>query len=364
VIYGKDASEIGKPAAAILGQDFQYVSGAGEELNQNRGDYLITSTSRVSGWKAVTVIPKNELFGFVYTIVRTIAISLFILLGLSIITAIIIATGITKPLLNLQKKMKLVSQGDLNVSIDIQHGEVGKISVTIDRMLTDIRSLIQTIYHDEEEKRQLEILALQSQIKPHFMYNTLNAIKWMAKIQGASGIEEALTAFSAVIRFTAKTQSDYVTVREEVEFIKNYTKILDIRYLNKFDVSFDIDPGVWEYLTLKFLLQPLVENAIFHGFDEISYKGMLEVRVYEEAGNIVMTVTDNGRGMSPQEQEGLEHNKASDQLNSIGINNIRKRINLHFGQGYGLTITSEVNTGTTAKIVVPVINQAEKGGPE
>jgi two-component system sensor histidine kinase YesM len=361
IIYSKDSGEIGKPAPGILGQDFKYVSGAGEELSQNNGEYLIASTSQVTGWKAVTVIPKNELFGFVYTIVRTIAISLFVLLGLSILTSIYIATGITKPLLNLQKKMNLVSQGNLDVEIDIQHGDVGKISVAIDRMLKEIRRLIRTIYREEQEKRQLEILALQSQIRPHFMYNTLNAIKWMAKIQGASGIEEALTAFSSVIQFTAKTQRDFVTIREEVEFIKNYTKILDLRYLNKFEVSFDIDPRVWEYQTLKFMLQPLVENAIFHGFDKIAYKGKLRIQIYEEAGRLVMIVADNGRGMSPAQRESLDHDKGAGHLNSIGIANIRKRIALHYGQGYGLSIASEENAGTTAKIVVPAIKEENQG---
>lgn len=361
VIYSKDGGEIGKPAAELLGQEFKYISGAGEELKQNNNEYLITSTSQLTGWKAMTVIPKNELFGFVYTIVRTIAISLFVLLGLSIITSIYIATSITKPLLHLQKKMKLVSQGHLDVDIDIPHGDVGKISVTIDQMLKEIRRLIQTIYEDEQEKRQLEILALQSQIKPHFMYNTLNAIKWMAKIQGASGIEEALTAFSSVIRFTAKTERDFVTVREEVEFIKNYTKILDIRYFNKFEVSYDIDPGVWEYQTLKFMLQPLVENAIFHGFDNIPYKGKLQIQIYEEEGHIVMIVADNGRGMAPEQQDSPDSDKAADHLNSIGINNIRKRIELHYGQGYGLSITSEENAGTTAKIIIPIIHRENQG---
>lgn len=361
VIYSTNGEEIGKPAAAILGSHVQLVSGGGEQLQQDEDHYFMSSTSSLTGWKTVTVIPKNELFGFVDTIVRTIAISLFILLGLSIITSIYIATSITKPLLQLQRQMKLVSQGNLDVTFEPGQGEIGKISVTIDQMLKEIRRLIQTIYHEEQEKRQMELLALQSQIRPHFMYNTLNAIKWMAKMQGAAGIEEALTAFSSVIRFTARTQSDYVMVKEEVEFIKSYTKILDIRYFNKFDVTFDIDPGVWEYQILKFMLQPLVENAIFHGFDEIPYKGKLEIRIREQAGHLVMTVTDNGRGMSPDQSKALKQNDTGEHLNSIGLNNIRRRIELFFGSGYGLTIRSEVNAGTTATIVVPIIEPVNAG---
>ncbi|SDW77419.1 two-component system, sensor histidine kinase YesM [Paenibacillus sp. CF384] len=363
IIYSKDGGDIGKSAEAVLGKSFQTIAGGGkEQLYQDKQYYAIKATSSLSGWSAVTVIPKHELFGFVDTILRTIAISLFVLLGLSIAASIYIATGVTKPLRRLERQMKLVSQGELDISIDIQHGEVGKIGVTINRMLRDIRRMIRTIYTEEQEKRRLETLALQSQIRPHFMYNTLNSIKWMAKMQGASGIEEALTAFSSVIQFTARTQLDFVSVREEIQFIRDYSKILDIRYLGKFELTFDIDEEVWDYQILKFLLQPLVENAIFHGFDTIPYKGKLEIRVHEEEGNIRITVTDNGRGMSPQQLGSMNTSRhTDDNLNAIGISNIRKRIELHFGTSYGLTITSVENAGTTASLLVPVIKQAFKG---
>jgi two-component system sensor histidine kinase YesM len=365
VIYSKNGSEIGKPASDLLGQPLQAVSiSDGEQLYQDKEHYFITAASSLSGWSTVTVIPKNELFGFVNTIVRTITISLCVLLVLAIAVSIYIATGVTRPLLHLERKMKLVAQGDLNVSIGIQKGEIGKISVTIDKMLQQIRRLIQTIYEEEKEKRKLEILALQAQIQPHFMYNTLNSIKWMAKMQGATGIEEALTAFSSVIQFTAKTQGDFVSVREEIAFIRNYTQILDIRYLGKFNVIIDVAPDIWEYQILKFMLQPLVENAIFHGFDEIPYKGKLEIRIYEEAGDIVLKVIDNGRGMSLSELERLEQNEDGEHLNSIGILNIRKRIELYFGKSYGLTIHSTERAGTTATLVVPVIDQAHTGEPK
>ncbi|MBP1154120.1 MULTISPECIES: sensor histidine kinase [unclassified Paenibacillus] len=361
VMYSKNSSEIGKASGDVLGQDMGSINESEQETRENKDHYIIASTSAITDWKAVTMIPKDEMFGFVDIIVRTIFISLILLLGLSIVASIYIATSITKPLSILNEKMKLVSQGNLDVAIDIQHGEVGRISVTIDHMLREIRRLIQRIYQEEQEKRQLEILALQSQISPHFMYNTLNVIKWMAKLQGVTGIEEALTAFSSVIKFTAKTESDYVTVKEEVEFIQNYTKILDFRYLNKFEVSYEIDPNVLNNKTLKFLLQPLVENAIFHGFDEIAYKGKLKLQIYEDLGDMIMLVTDNGRGMSQAEQVRLEQGRATDRMNSIGIKNIRKRIELHYGEGYGLWITSGESNGTTAKIVIPAMKNENPG---
>ncbi|CAM3002756.1 sensor histidine kinase [Paenibacillus sediminis] len=360
IVYSKNRSEIGQAAVHVLGHDFEHISLDGEETRENKDNYIMTSKSNVSNWIVVTIIPKNELFGLLDVMLRTIMISSLIFLGLSIIASIYIATSITKPLSMLERKMRLVAQGNLDVKMDVHQGEIGKISFTVDHMLKEIRRLIQKIYTEEQEKKQLELLALQSQIRPHFMYNTLNVIKWMAKIQGATGIEEALTAFSSVIKFTAKAESDYVTIQEEVDFIKNYTKILDFRYLNKFEVSYHIEPGVLQYKTLKFLLQPLVENAIFHGFDEIDYKGKLNIEIYEESDYVIMIVSDNGRGMSQTEQEGLKQQGSIDKLNSIGIKNIRKRIELNYGEGYGLWITSEEKKGTTAKIVIPAIKNDPK----
>lgn len=360
IIYSKNRSEIGQAAAHVLGKDFEPISSNEEETRGNKDNYIMTSKSNTSNWIAVTIIPKNELFSLLDVMLRTIMISLLIFLGLSILASIYIATSITKPLSILERKMKLVSQGNLDVKMDVRHGEIGKINLTVDHMLTDIRRMIDKIYKDEQEKKQLELLALQSQIRPHFMYNTLNVIKWMAKIQGSTGIEEALTAFSSVIKFTAKAESDYVTIQEEIDFIQNYTKILDFRYLNKFEVSYHIQPSVLHYKTLKFLLQPLVENAVFHGFDDIDYKGKLKIEIYEESDVVIMVVSDNGRGMSRTEQEGLNQQASIDKLNSIGLNNIRKRIQLNFGEGYGLWITSEEMNGTTAKIVIPTMKSETK----
>lgn len=361
VVYSNDPSEYGKPASEVLGQDVSLISEEGQQTRENRTSYFITSTSSVTNWKALTIIPKDELFSFVNTIVRTIFIALMILLALSIVASVYIALSITKPLRILNDKMKQIAQGNMDVQIDIPQGEVGKISITIDYMLSEIRSLIQRIYHEEQEKRQLEMLALQSQIRPHFIYNTLNVIKWMAKIQGAKGIEDALTAFSGVIRFTAKTESDYVTIREEVEFLRSYTKILDFRYMNQFEVTIDVEPAVKEYKTLKFLLQPLVENAVFHGFEGIPYKGRLTIRIREEDGKLVMMVADNGKGMDPSQLKKTEARGAADQMISIGIKNIRERIALHYGEGYGLQIVSGENSGTTATVIVPVIKDEEPG---
>ena len=128
-----------------------------------------------------------------------------------------------------------------------------------------------------------------------------------------------------------KKEGDYVTIAEEVEFMENYTKILDFRYFNKFDVTYEVDPAVMNHRTLKFLLQPLVENAVFHGFEGIDYKGSLVISIDEESDALIMKVCDNGRGFPEGGQAKVEQDGPQDTFNSIGLNNIRNRISLHFG---------------------------------
>jgi len=354
VIYSTDRAEIGKPATQALGEQIQITAGAERKTWENKDTYMIASSSEVTGWKAVTVIPKGEMLSIVYKMIIVMAVSLIMMLFLSIIISVRISTTIMKPLSVLKGKMKLVSQGKMDVSFEPQYGEIGMISHTVDTMLKEIRGLIDRIYREEEEKRKLEMIALQSQIQPHFIYNTLNVIKWMAKIQGASGIEEAVSAFSSVIKFTVKAEGNYVTIADEISFIRNYTNILDFRYMGKFEVEYDMDESVSSYKTLKFLLQPLVENAVFHGFDGVDYKGKLTISIKEADNQIVMTVADNGRGFSAEENRQRK-DLTSDPFNSIGIENVRNRIRLHFGDQSGLWITSKEGGGTTATIRVPII---------
>jgi two-component system, sensor histidine kinase YesM len=358
IVHSVHPEEIGLAASEVLGSDFQYNADGQVNTQINRDTYMISSSSSMANWKAVTVIPKKDLFSIVYLMVAILIGVLILLLVLSILISARIATTIMKPLAVLNSKMKLVSQGQLDVSFDTrQHGEIGVISHTVDQMLHEIRDLIERIYVEEEEKRNLEMNALQSQIRPHFIYNTLNVIKWMAKIQGATGIEEALQAFSSVIKFTVKKEGDYVTIAEEVEFMENYTKILDFRYFNKFDVTYEVDPAVMNHRTLKFLLQPLVENAVFHGFEGIDYKGSLVISIYEESDALIMKVSDNGRGFPEGGQAKVEQGGPQDTFNSIGLNNIRNRISLHFGPEYGLWIQRGEHGGTVAWLRVPIITE-------
>lgn len=350
-----------------LGIDINDVLGTNADLRrQQHGivnimgqySYLISSVSPKSSWRAVTIIPTDELFSYINIMLRIAIIAIAAGVLTSVLIAVFIATGITKPLYSLNQKMKKVSEGNLDIKIDDAKGEVGQIAATARKMLSDIKLLISRIYSAEKEKRDAEMLALQSQINPHFLYNTLNSIKWLAHMQGASSIENSIASLSSMLSFAAKNDEDFIPVRDEVQFIRDYLNILNLRYYNKFSVSYNIDPEVYMFKTLKFLLQPVIENAILHGFESIERKGLLEINLQHVGNKLVFEVCDNGSGIKEDilktilEKEDSEPYK---RFNSIGLSNIRKRLALHFGEGFGLFIQSTPGEGTVARIIMPEV---------
>jgi two-component system, sensor histidine kinase YesM len=359
VIFSKDASHINKSIDDIFGEKIKFKDSSYivKDLG-GRENYIISSKSKLSGWTVVTVIPKDELFSylnnmFYITFLIGAIVSIF-----SVAIAVLIATGVTRPLYKLNQKMKLVGIGNFDVEIGEANGEIGEISNTVRKMILEIKMLIEKIYKEEEEKRNAEMNALQAQINPHFLYNTLNTIKWMASMQGAKSIESALGSLSSLYSFVAKSNADFIPIRAEIMFIQEYLTLLNLRYFNRFTVSYDIDEEVYDYKTLKFLIQPVIENAIFHGIEGVDRKGEIKVCAYKKNNRIIFVIEDNGKGIQDnilqsifEEDSEIVHKK----LNSIGIPNIQKRIKLYFGEEYGLSIKSNNEQGTAVAMTIPAI---------
>lgn len=359
IIFSRDKNQVSMNIDQILDRRVNYENSINKPVYLNNEKYyLITSVSKFSKWKTITLIPGRELFSYIDKMFVITLLTIFIITALSVIVAVLIATGVTRPLYKLNGKMRQVANGNFDIEIGTSYGEVGEIGRTVQKMIMEIKTLISKIYKEEEEKRNAEMNALQSQINPHFLYNTLNTIKWMANIQGASSIENALNSLSSLFAFTAKSSGDFVPITDEIKFIQDYLKILNLRYYNKFVVSFEIDEEIYKYKTLKFLLQPVIENAVFHGMESTDRKGLLKVAAYCRDNKIIFEVEDNGKGISDEVLENIfkeENEAARSKFNSIGIPNIQKRIKLHFGGQYGLSIQSIDNQGTTVKIEIPAI---------
>lgn len=359
IIFSSKREEIGQNIHDILDTYLDLgVPYHGSAYINGTYSYLISSVSTLSSWRAITIIPTNELFSYINVMLRIAAIALTIGIVLSVAIAVFIATGITKPLNDLNRKMLLVGKGNLDIEFDEVKGEVGLIAGTVNKMLKDIRQLIDRIYVAEKEKRNAEMLALQSQINPHFIYNTLNSIKWLAKMQGVPSIESSISALSSMLAFTAKSTDDFICISEEVKFIEDYLNILKLRFYNLFSVNYDIEPEVYNFKTLKFLLQPIIENAILHGFEDLKVKGQLDIRIYRTFGKIAFEVQDNGKGMDEAILKSVFASKevgSRDKFNSIGLDNIKKRLVLHFAEQCSFSVESLPGFGTTVKVTIPEI---------
>ncbi len=356
IVYSKKENEIGTQTDPEI---IKIISSEGiyhKVVLNNMPVFVISDTSKYSHWKIINIIPQNELFSDAKAIREVILLIGIALIMLSIFVSFIIAGSITKPIVKLNKQMKLVEQGNLVVSTEGQReDEIGQLSKTFNKMIVQINELIQRIKIDGENKRISELQALQSQINPHFMYNTLNVIRWMSQMQSADNITQAVDSLIYLLTFSAKTTAEFIPIREEMEFINNYISIMRLRYYNKFEVTYEIEDEVYEYKTLKFILQPFIENAIFHGFDKRKSGYHLSIRAYARNGTVSFIIEDDGSGIDERDIPGILNKdvKGGKGFNSIGIRNVVDRIKLHFGEQYGVNISSSQDIGTTILINIP-----------
>ncbi|EPR14048.1 sensor histidine kinase [Ruminiclostridium papyrosolvens] len=359
IIYGSGIGVSGENISTIPG--FSKVinqDGSTETTIDGEDVYLNIATSELYQWRVVSITPKDELFSEIYNI-RDITVLLcivLILLALSVST--IIATGITRPVLKLKNSMISVENGDLNVTSSISGGEIGELSSGFNRMISKMRNLIQKIYEQETEKRNAEIIALQSQISPHFLYNTLNTIKWMAKIQGSTGIVNALGSLIQLLTFASKNTDNLISIREELEQLNYYFDIMNLRFNDKFSVEYKIDDEALECMTLKFLLQPIVENAIIHGFEDLSGNGIINITIVRNDDRIIYDVIDNGKGIDRETVRKIlysEEYSSKKKFSKIGLYNVNKRIKLEFGESYGVEILAEDGENSRVHVEIPAI---------
>ena len=316
-----------------------------------------------TGWKVVGVTPEN-----VVTL-NTIKTRLFIVFIIALILFILalinsyISSRITNPIKELEKSVGILEEGNLDVpvyaggSYEIQH--LGK---SIGDMAAQIRLLMKDIVTEHEAKRKQEFDTLQSQINPHFLYNTLDIIVWMIENEQKAEAVKAVTALARFFRISLSKGKSIITVRDELEHVRNYLMIQHMRFKNKFTYEIQAEDGVLELASLKLMLQPLVENAIYHGMEFMDGDGEILLKVWKEEGDLYFSVIDNGLGMT-EEQVGNLFTGASHvdskRGSGIGVKNVNERLKLYFGEKYGLSIESEPDEGTTVKIHLPVVTYSE-----
>ena len=224
-------------------------------------------------------------------------------------------------------------------------------------MVLRIQRLMERVRQEEITLRKTELNALQAQINPHFLYNTLDSIAWMCEEARTEEAVEMVNALARLFRISISRGHELITLEKELQHARSYLKIQNYRYKNQFSYSFDIEESCLPYLCNKITLQPIIENAIYHGIDRMVDEGRIDICIREEEAAIRMTVTDNGVGMTKEQCAEILHREAGDRT-GIGIKNVNDRIRIYFGEEYGLRITSELDEGTCVEIRIPKVKES------
>ena len=269
---------------------------------------------------------------------------------------------ITKPIEELCEYTMKLADGNLEVSAPKSNiRELKVLGEQYDQMVIRIGELIQHIKEEQELKRKTELKLLQAQINPHFLYNTLDTIVWLAEGKQHQEVVEMITALSSFLRIGLNNGRDFITIKEEAEHIKSYLLIQHFRYEDIMDYEIDFEVRIRDYSILKLTLQPIVENALYHGIKNCRKKGFLRISGWQENEDILLKVEDNGIGMKPDEVKKMEHQIAGGSKadfhvgEGFGIANVAERIRLNFGEAYGLTIESEYGVGTAVTVRIPAV---------
>ncbi|MBF1006925.1 MAG: sensor histidine kinase [Lachnospiraceae bacterium] len=340
-----------------------YDDGSREEIFNGTRQTVVTKTVGYTGWKLVGVIKGT---GISLNMLKTRLFIVFVILLIIFIVILInsyISFRVTNPIRELEKSVKELEEGNLDADIYMGGSyEVQHLGKSVQDMKFRIKGLMQDIVSEHEEKRKSEFDSLQAQINPHFLYNTLDIIVWQIENEKQSEAVHTVTALARFFRLSLGKGKNIVTVRDEIDHVKNYLMIQHMRFKNKFDYEFDIAEDVLELPSLKLMLQPLVENAIYHGMEFMDGDGMIMVKAWRKEDELYLSVADNGLGMTEDKVEMILTGKSTSgngRGSGIGVKNVNERIKLYFGEAYGLTIDSEPDEGTTVIIHLPAKDEKE-----
>lgn len=308
--------------------------------------------SEVTGWISIVWTPESALVGGLVQVIQTSIILLAAIMGIvALIYAYFIAGRITKPIKKLLGAMRSVGDGDFQKHVVVgTNDEFGILLQRFNLMNDRIRLLVIENYEIKLKEQEAEILALSMQMNPHFLYNTLNVMNWTAIENDQKELSKMLVSLSNMLHYTARKEWRAVHLSEETEWMNNYFYIMSFRFEDKFTVSYEIDPLLYEYKMPRLLFQPFVENAILHGFDQTEAGGLIRIRGWIDSGTRYYEIADNGRGMSKDTINAILYKESS----SIGIKNTIARIQMTYGNSYGVVISSLPGSGTKVVITLPL----------
>ena len=320
---------------------------------------LVTvKTISYTGWKLISVVPMKS-FSMGMTGMRNLVV---LLVALTVLAAVMlnqmVSARISKPLRRLNDSVKEWEAGNMNPDIYIGGSmEVEHLGKTLRSTVAQIRQLMDDIVVEQEEKRKSELDALQSQINPHFLYNTLDSIVWMITGERYDDAVFMITQLASLFRISLSKGKTVIKIEDEVKHARNYMNIQKIRYKNSFEVDFQIEEDILDGCIVKLVLQPLLENAIYYGMEFMDGEGEIHVRGYRKDKDVYLEVEDNGLGMPEEEAAELLNGKERPHKHGsgVGLVNVHSRLKLRFGEAYGLVIHSCPDEGMMVQIHIPYI---------
>lgn len=329
-------------------------------MNIDARDCFINYTKDLnSGIIIYEILPLDSLSIDHTDIISTIIIIFISCLLIGLLLSILISRKLNRPISLLLSSIQNIAQGDFTKNKAIERNdEIGLIGKYVNKMSSQISSLMDTRVQIEKEKKDLEIKMLQAQINPHFLYNTLDSIRWMAMIQKNTGIVKTIGALSSLLKRMAKSYNEKTTLEKELEFLEDYITIEKVRYMELFDLKIDVrNPDLYKAKIITLTLQPIVENSIFSGIEPSGRNGIIHITVYSKKDTLFIEIKDNGVGIPPELIPSIlsdtnKHKKNS--LNGIGLPNVNQRIKLNYGGHYGISIKSKVNEYTVVTITLPL----------
>ena len=340
-----------------------YTDGSHQETFGGTRREVTVKTVGYTGWKLVGVVPSENLWDnygqlvlfFLFVVLFSVFLLVFVNLRLS--------EWITAPVKKLDRAVKELEHGSTEVDFDVGGpGEMEHLSHSVRSMVSTMRHLMDDIIEQEEQKRRSELEVLQSQINPHFLYNTLDSVIWMTENGRTDDAVVMLTSLARFFRISLSRGSSIIPIRDELEHARHYLTIQKMRYKNKFSATITAEDGVESLCTIKLIVQPILENAIYHGMAYADGDGEITVRAFRDGGDVLIEVSDNGPGMPEEVVESLLDPNgpaaaAGAKGSGIGFRNVHRRIRLTFGADYGLTIFSEPDDGTTVRIRLPALDE-------
>lgn len=318
--------------------------------------YTVKDVSKFD-WRVVGVSYVNELVDDkATTAIELIIVIALVVMVFAIIILFILSKKLTKPVRSLVDAMSTFEKNAVDFKYNPVRGasEFNKLSSSFEHMVIQIQELMEKVKNEEIALRKTELKALQAQINPHFLYNTLDSIQWMCEEEKTEDAITMVGALAQLFRISISKGYELIPIEKEIQHAKNYLVIQSYRYKDQFTYHFDIDEEVLPYLCNKITIQPIIENALYHGISRMVDEGEIFIAVHKTGDDIIMKIKDNGVGMSEEQVENILKKERTDSK-GIGVKNVNDRIKIYFGDDYGIVVQSELDVGTTITIKIPAV---------